>query len=54
MEDFYKEVLVTNNPAESLAKVQRDWLNKLYKEKDLSSAIGLAGPFVMAVTGSNH
>ncbi len=54
MEDFYKEVLVTNNPAESLTKVQRDWLNKLYKEKDLASAVGLAGPFVMAVTGSNH
>ena len=54
MEDFYKEVLVTNNPGESLAKVQREWLNKLYKEKDLASAVGLAGPFVMAVTGSNH
>ena len=54
MEDFYKEVLVTNNPAQSLAKVQRDWLNKIYKEKDLASAVGLAGPFVMAVTGSNH
>jgi CHAT domain-containing protein len=54
MEDFYKEVLVTNNPAESLAKVQREWLNKLHKERDLASAVGLAGPFVMAVTGSNH
>jgi len=54
MGDFYKEVLLTNNPAQSLAKVQRDWLNKIYKEKDLASAVGLAGPFVMAVTGSNY
>ncbi len=49
MADFYKEALETHDAAESLAKVQRDWLVKLRKEKGLLVAVRDAGPFAMAV-----
>jgi tetratricopeptide (TPR) repeat protein/CHAT domain-containing protein len=49
MADFYKEALASNDAAGSLAKVQRDWLVKLRKEKGLLAAVRDAGPFAMVV-----
>ena len=49
MGEFYKEALATHDAAGSLAKVQRDWLVKLRKEKGLLPAIRDAGPFAMVV-----
>ncbi len=49
MADFYKEALATHDAAGSLAKVQRDWLVKLRKEKGLLVAVRDAGPFAMVV-----
>jgi CHAT domain-containing protein/uncharacterized protein YecT (DUF1311 family) len=49
MADFYKVALATHNAAGSLAKVQRDWLVKLRKEKGLLAAVRDAGPFAMVV-----
>jgi len=51
MADFYQEALKTGNAPGSLAKVQREWLVKLRKEKGLLEAIHDAGPFVMATIG---
>jgi hypothetical protein len=52
MADFYKEALSTHDAAGSLAKVQRDWLVKLRKEKGLLTAVRDAGPFAMVVTAN--
>ena len=51
MTDFYREALKTGNAPGSLAKVQREWLVKLRKEKGLLEAVRDAGPFVMATIG---
>jgi CHAT domain-containing protein len=51
MADFYREALKTGNAPGSLAKVQREWLVKLRKEKSLLEAVRDAGPFVMATIG---
>jgi CHAT domain-containing protein len=52
MSDFYKAAHQNENaPPEALAKVQRDWLVKLRKEKGLSKAVNLAGPFIMSSQG---
>ena len=51
MADFYQEALKTGNAPGSLAKVQREWLVKLRKEKGLLEAVRDAGPFVMATIG---
>ena len=51
MADFYREALKTGNAPGSLAKVQREWLVKLRKEKGLFEAVRDAGPFVMATIG---
>jgi CHAT domain-containing protein len=51
MADFYREALKTGNAPSSLAKVQREWLVKLRKEKGLLEAVRDAGPFVMATIG---
>ena len=49
MADFYKEALTSHDAAGSLAKVQRDWLVKLRKEKGVLAAVRDAGPFAMIV-----
>ena len=49
MADFYQEVLITHDPAEALAKVQRNWLSKLREEKGLITAVRDAGPFAMVM-----
>ena len=49
MVDFYSQALKCNNAPEALAKVQRDWLIKLRKEKGLLPAVRDAGPFAMVV-----
>jgi hypothetical protein len=51
MADFYREALKTGNAPGSLAKVQREWLVKLRKEKGLLEAVRDAGPFVIATIG---
>ena len=47
MTDFYKEAFVTGDAPGSLAKVQRDWLIKLRKDRGLAAAIRDAGPFAL-------
>jgi len=49
MADFYKEALATHDAPGALAKVQRDWLLKLSKEKGYLAAVRDAGPFAMVV-----
>jgi CHAT domain-containing protein len=49
--DFYEAAHDSGNAPEALAKVQRDWLVKLRKEKGLASAVNLAGPFIMSSQG---
>jgi CHAT domain-containing protein len=47
MADFYKEALATGDAPGSLAKVQRDWLVKLRKDRGLAAAIRDAGPYAL-------
>jgi tetratricopeptide (TPR) repeat protein len=51
MSDFYRAANKTGNAPEALAKVQRDWLVKLRKERGLASAVNLAGPFIISSQG---
>ncbi|MFL6588804.1 MAG: CHAT domain-containing protein [Chthoniobacterales bacterium] len=51
MFDFYDAALKDADPADVLAKVQRDWLVKLRREHGLLAAVRLAGPFVMSSQG---
>jgi len=51
MSDFYDAAHQSENAPESLAKVQRDWLIKLWKEQGLAKAVNLAGPFIMSSQG---
>ena len=51
MSDFYEAAHQTGNAPEALAKVQREWLVKLRKEKGLANAVSLAGPFIMSSQG---
>src|SRR5271165_6230530 len=51
MSDFYEAAHATGNAPGALAKVQRDWLIKLRKEKGLAKAVNLAGPFIMSSQG---
>jgi CHAT domain-containing protein len=51
MSDFYDAAHQSENAPESLAKVQRDWLVKLRKERGLAKAVNLAGPFIMSSQG---
>ena len=39
------------NPDQALAEVQRDWLVKVRKERGLTEAVRLAGPFIMTSQG---
>jgi CHAT domain-containing protein len=51
MLDFYNAADKTRNAPQALADVQRDWLVKLRKERDLLDAVRLAGPFIMSSQG---
>jgi CHAT domain-containing protein len=51
MLDFYNAAEKTKNAPQALAEVQRDWLVKLRKERDLLDAFRLAGPFIMSSQG---
>src|SRR4029077_15978178 len=51
MLDFYNAMEKTRNAPQALADVQRDWLVKLRKERDLLDAVRLAGPFIMSSQG---
>jgi CHAT domain-containing protein len=48
---FYNAAEKTRNAPQALADVQRDWLVKLRKERDLLDAVRLAGPFIMSSQG---
>ena len=55
MASFYKEALTSQDAVGSLAKVQRDWLVKLRKEKGLLAAVRDAAPFAMVtMTAPTH
>ena len=51
MVDFYNAAEKDKNAPQALADVQRDWLVKLRKERDLLDAFRLAGPFIMSSQG---
>jgi CHAT domain-containing protein len=51
MLDFYEAAAKTKNAPQALAAVQRDWLVKLCKERDVLDAVRLAGPFIMSSQG---
>jgi hypothetical protein len=51
MKGFYDEAMKTGNAPDALADVQREYLVKLKKEKNLVFAARLAGPFVMNFQG---
>jgi CHAT domain-containing protein len=53
MVDFYNAAEKTKNTPQALAEVQRDWLVKLRKERDLLDAFHLAGPFIMSSQGKH-
>jgi tetratricopeptide (TPR) repeat protein len=55
MASFYKEALASGDATGSLAKVQRDWLVKLRKEKGLLAAVRDVAPFAMVMmTAPSH
>jgi tetratricopeptide (TPR) repeat protein/CHAT domain-containing protein len=55
MASFYKEALTSHDAVGSLAKVQRDWLVKLRKEKGFLAAVRDAAPFAMVtMTAPTH
>ena len=41
----------TENAAQTLAEVQRDWLAKLREERGLQAAVQLAGAFIVSSQG---
>jgi tetratricopeptide (TPR) repeat protein len=51
MLDFYDRALKSGNAPQALADTQREWLVKLRKEKGLTEAVNLAGPFIMSSQG---
>jgi CHAT domain-containing protein len=51
MSDFYEAAHKSGNAPEALAKIQRSWLVNLRNEQGLSSAVNLAGPFIMSSQG---
>jgi tetratricopeptide (TPR) repeat protein len=51
MLDFYGAAEKSHNAPQALAEVQRTWLVKLRKERGLSAAVKLAGPFIMSSQG---
>jgi hypothetical protein len=48
---FYSAAHQSGNAPEALAKVQRDLLVKLRKERGLIAAVTLAGPFILTSQG---
>jgi CHAT domain-containing protein len=51
MVDFYTAAKKGGNAPQSLAEVQRDWLVRLRRERSLSDAVRIAGPFIMSSQG---
>jgi len=51
MKGFYAKAMKTGNAPDALADVQREYLVKLKKEKNIVIAARLAGPFVMNFQG---
>jgi CHAT domain-containing protein len=51
MVDFYAAAQKSGQAAQALAEVQREWLVKLRNERDLATAVRLAGPFILSFHG---
>lgn len=51
MKDFYGKAFATGDASQALAQVQREWLEKLKREKGLLAAVRDAGPFALMITG---
>ncbi len=51
MMDFYASAQKSGNVSQALADVQRNWLVKLRKERGLTSAVRIAGPFILTFQG---
>jgi CHAT domain-containing protein len=54
MSDFYDRAISSGNALQSLLDVQREWLDKLRKEKGLFYAMNRAGPFIMSSQGATN
>jgi membrane-associated protease RseP (regulator of RpoE activity) len=54
MRDFYKESIKTHDALVALAKVQKEWLLKIRRERGLGAAVRDAGPFALSTTGSTR
>jgi hypothetical protein len=52
MVDFYTAAKKSGNAPKSLMEVQRDWLVRLRRERGLSEAVRIAGPFIVSSQGS--
>jgi CHAT domain-containing protein/tetratricopeptide (TPR) repeat protein len=52
MPAFYLEMHRTSLPAEALARVQREWLGRLRREKGVAEACRIAGPFILSFQGA--
>ena len=51
MVDFYKAANQRSSAADALAKVKREWLSRLRKDRGLAAAVRLAGPFILNSQG---
>ena len=49
--DFYTEASRTGDAPRAMAEVQREWLDKLRKEKGLLESCRIAGPFILSFQG---
>jgi CHAT domain-containing protein/Tfp pilus assembly protein PilF len=51
MADFYRKALKDGRAPAALARTQREWLVRLRREKGLTAAVFLAGPFLLSFQG---
>lgn len=51
IQDFYSRAMTTGNAPRALAETQRDWLVRLRNEEGLSTAVRIAGPFILSFQG---
>jgi CHAT domain-containing protein len=51
MLDFYRSAQRSGNAPQALAEVQRDWLERLRRERGVAAAVSIAGPFILTSQG---
>jgi CHAT domain-containing protein len=51
MADFYSQIFSGIEPSTALATVQARWLSRLRRERNLTEAARVAGPYVLALQG---